>query len=140
MSESYSAGGVVINSDGLVLVTNQHNDSWSLPKGQIDPGETAPEAAKREIEEESGINQLEYVKKLGSYQRYRIGKGGIGETDHHKTITMFLYRTNQTELGPSDPENPEARWVEPDHVADLLTHPKDKEFFRQALPGIRKII
>jgi hypothetical protein len=29
-----------------------------------------------------------------------------------------------------DPENPEARWVEKAKVAELLTHEKDKEFFR----------
>jgi hypothetical protein len=34
-------------------------------------------------------------------------------------------------LCPVDPENPEARWVEAQDVAALLTHPADREFFRR---------
>jgi hypothetical protein len=34
-------------------------------------------------------------------------------------------------LAPTDPENPEARWVERDEVTRFLTHPKDKEFFQK---------
>jgi hypothetical protein len=32
-------------------------------------------------------------------------------------------------LKPIDPDNPEARWVDPEQVRELLTHPKDGEFF-----------
>lgn len=128
--ETKSAGGVVVNPEGKILVVNQRGTSWSLPKGHIEKGEDALAAAQREILEESGIDQLEFVRELGSYQRYRIGKGGVGEdTSDLKTIVMFLFRTSETELKPKDPQNPEARWVEKDKVADLLTHPKDKEFF-----------
>lgn len=128
--ETRSAGGVVVNPEGRILVVNQRGTSWSLPKGHIDEGEDAFDAARREIYEESGIDQLEYVRELGSYQRYKIGKGGFGEDSSElKVIAMFLFTTNETELKPQDPENPEARWVEKNKVADLLTHPKDKEFF-----------
>ena len=40
--------GIVLNINKQVLVVNQNHDSWSLPKGHVDPGETAFEAAKRE--------------------------------------------------------------------------------------------
>ena len=46
---------------------------------------------------------------------------------------MFLFRTSQRELKPIDPDNPEARWVNKSEVADLLTNPKDKEFFRSII-------
>ena len=39
------------------------------------------------------------------------------------------FKTNQNLLKPIDPENPEARWLAKDKVAELLTHYKDKEFF-----------
>ena len=110
----------------------QNGNSWSLPKGHIDPGEDARQAAAREIREESGVSQLEYVEGLGSYQRFRIGIDGKESKQELKTIEMFFYRTNQVELQPEDPDNPEARWVEPNEVSDLLTHPKDKEFFTTA--------
>lgn len=127
----------MIGPQGKVLVVNQNGDSWSLPKGHIDPGEDARTAAAREIAEEAGITQLEFVKELGSYQRYRINKGGQGDdTSNLKTITMFLYKTSETALQPTDPHNPEARWVAPEEVAVLLTHPKDRAFYERVLPEI----
>jgi 8-oxo-dGTP pyrophosphatase MutT (NUDIX family) len=127
---SESAGGVIVNSHGQVVVVNQRRDSWSLPKGHIDPGEDALTAAKREIAEESGITELEYVRELGSYERYKIARGGDGEDmSELKRIHMFLFRSEIEALAPTDPGNPEARWVPIEEVTELLTHPKDKQFF-----------
>jgi ADP-ribose pyrophosphatase YjhB (NUDIX family) len=134
MRRSESAGGVVLNEKGEILVVNQNGDSWSLPKGHIDHGETALAAATREIAEESGITELTLVKELGTYERYKIGRDGVGEdTSDLKIITMFLFKTAQHDLVPTDPHNPEARWVTSQEAANLLTHPKDKAFFQTAL-------
>lgn len=131
-----TAGGIVMNGN-MVLVANQHGDSWSLPKGHIDRGETKLEAAIREIREETGIIQLDFVKELGSYARHKIGKGGKGDDKSElKTIHMLLFTTKQKELMPLDPDNPEAKWVHRDKVAGLLTHPKDREFYLSVLKGI----
>ena len=121
----------MVNEGGEVLVVSQHGTSWSLPKGHIDPGEDALGAAKREIYEESGIRDLELIRELGSYERYKIGLNGGEERSERKVITMFLFRTSEKVLRPVDPDNPEARWVEKSKVAVLLTHEKDKEFFRR---------
>lgn len=134
---TYSAGGVVLNEQGDVLVTSQRGTSWSLPKGHIEPGEDELTAARREITEETGVTNLTLIKKLGSYQRSRLQKDGKPGNEELKTITMFLFRTGQTDLVPIDAHNPEARWVAKDQVADLLTHPKDKEFFMSIIPIIR---
>jgi|ERR1700675_4362316 len=130
MKKTRSAGGVVTNDEGEVLVVSQRGTSWSLPKGHIDPGESELAAAKREIYEESGIRDLELTRELGSYERYKIGLDGGEERSELKVITMFLFRTSEKVLKPVDPDNPEARWVEKTKVALLLTHEKDKEFFR----------
>ena len=39
MRKTYSAGGVVLNKKGKVLVVNQKLIDWSLPKGHIEKGE-----------------------------------------------------------------------------------------------------
>jgi 8-oxo-dGTP pyrophosphatase MutT (NUDIX family) len=129
MLETHSAGGVVTNGDGKVLVVSQRGTSWSLPKGHIDPGEDPLTAAKREIYEESGVRDLQFIQELGTYSRYKIGANGGEDPSERKTITMFLFHTSQNELRPTDPDNPEARWVPKSEVAALLTHPKDKQFF-----------
>ncbi len=130
MKKTKSAGGVVLNKKGEVLVVNQRGVAWSLPKGHIDQGEDAITAAKREIYEESGVTDLEFIMKLGKYQRYKISRDGKGEDKSElKEMEMFLFKTKETKLKPVDKDNPEARWVAKDEVPDLLTHPKDREFF-----------
>jgi len=124
-----------MNNEGEVLVVSQHGTSWSLPKGGIENGEDALAAAKREIYEESGIEDLELVRELGVYERYRIHPKGGDDTSELKEITMFLFKTKQNSLRPIDPGNPEARWVKSDEVAELLTHPKDKAFFLRFAQG-----
>ena len=128
MRHTQSAGGVVVK-DNLILVVSQHGTSWSLPKGHIEEGEDKVQSAKREIYEETGIRDLKFVKELGSYRRYRLNENGDEDKNELKTIYMFLFKTNQEILKPVDPENPEAKWVSKDEVADLLTHEKDKKFY-----------
>ncbi len=129
MLRTKTAGGVVLCQD-KVLVVNQNGNSWSLPKGHLDEGEDALTAAKREIYEESGVNDLTLIKDLGTYERFKIGENGGEDQSELKVIQMFLFTTNQKNLNPIDPGNPEARWVEKSQVADLLTHEKDKEFLK----------
>lgn len=130
MEITYTAGGVVLNKLGQVLVVNQNRNSWSLPKGHIDPGEETLEAAIREIYEESGIRNLILIKELPEYERYKISLDGGDDLSELKKIYMFLFTTDEMDLNPVDPDNPEARWVDVEDVADLLTHKKDKDFFK----------
>ncbi len=128
--KTQTAGGVVISKKGKVLVVNQRGRSWSLPKGHIEEGEDAKTAAIREIEEETGITRLNFVKELGSYLRYKIGLDGRDDGNELKHIHMFLFTTDEIKLCPQDANHPEARWVYSDDVEGLLTHPKDKAFFK----------
>jgi ADP-ribose pyrophosphatase YjhB (NUDIX family) len=129
MIHTTSAGGVVLGPDKRILVVSQHGTSWSLPKGHVEAGESLLEAARREIFEETGVRELEFVRELGSYQRFKIGKEGGEDESELKTIHMFLFRTSESRLSPVDADNPEARWVGMEEAAALLTHPSDREFF-----------
>ena len=132
MKLTESAGGVVINPEGRILVVSQHGTSWSLPKGHIEAGEDPLAAARREIHEEAGIKELELVRELGSYARYKLSSTGGEDHSELKTIHMFIFRTSEVMLRPIDPDNPEALWVDRTGVAELLTHPKDREFYERA--------
>ena len=134
-----TAGGVVIGPHNKIVVVSQNGDSWSLPKGGIDSGETARESAEREIREETGIKDMEYVCDLGNYSRPRIGKDGHGDVPAQmKEITFFLFKTKQTELQPEDPDNPEAIWLSLGEAVSKLTHAKDKEFLESKIPVIEQ--
>jgi len=129
ISPRESAGGIILNPEGKILLVNQHNNSWSFPKGGIDAGETALEAAKREIWEEAGIKNLDYIDALGSYERYSLAKDGVSEDTALglRKRTLFLFRTTDTPK-PDMKETTDVRWITFDEGLALLTHSKDKEF------------
>lgn len=73
-----AAGGVVCRGDRLLFIFRK--GKWDLPKGKIDDGENAEEAAVREVEEECGITGHKISKRLPStyhiYQSpYKENKG-----------------------------------------------------------------
>lgn len=53
-----AAGGIVMNPKQEILWIFRRG-FWDLPKGKLDPGETIPQCALREVEEETGINDIQ---------------------------------------------------------------------------------
>lgn len=71
-----TAGGIVFRRDDKgdveILLIQDHKDRWTIPKGHIEEGETAQQAAQREIGEEAGLNDTEMLGWLGKIHfRYR---------------------------------------------------------------------
>lgn len=138
MKKTQSAGGIVLNQKGEVLIVNQNANSWSFPKGHIEPGEDPLTAAHREIYEETGIVKLQLIKPLGKYERYKISLTSGDDRSELKEIFMFLFMTRQRKLQPLDPTHPEARWVSFQKGLQLLTHPKDRKFLTKVFPPIKQ--
>jgi 8-oxo-dGTP pyrophosphatase MutT (NUDIX family) len=72
-----TAGGVVFRrnkktNDLEMLLTQDAKDRWTIPKGHIEEGETAKETAAREIQEETGLQEMDVMAWLGKIHfRYR---------------------------------------------------------------------
>lgn len=71
-----TAGGVVFRrdkNDGIeILLIQDAKDRWTIPKGHIEEGESAQQTAKREIGEETGLQDVEVLSWLGKIHfRYR---------------------------------------------------------------------
>lgn len=59
-SELFSSGYLVFRlGRPMQFLLMQHANRWDLPKGRLDPGETAIQAALRELREETGIKPSE---------------------------------------------------------------------------------
>ena len=58
-----AAGGLVRHSDGRYLVIKRHG-KWDLPKGKLEAGESESEGALREVEEETGVENLSLGDKI----------------------------------------------------------------------------
>lgn len=74
-----TSGGVVFrrNEKGAVeiLLIQDAKDRWTIPKGHIEKGETARDTAKREIIEETGLQEVDVLNWLGKIHfRYRRGQ------------------------------------------------------------------
>ncbi len=90
-----AAGGVVKNRRGDYLLIYRH-DTWDLPKGKIDPGETPDEAALREVREECGLSILELGPQVdNTYHIYE-------HNDKHvlKVTYWYLMSSDQEHLTP----------------------------------------
>lgn len=137
-----SAGGIIVNPEGRIALVEQHGNSWSFPKGGVEAGEDLLSAAKREIFEETGLQDLELAGNLGSYERYSISRDGKSENQDwgKRRRTLFLFTSAQQDfgIGPHDEEITAARWVTVDEALGLLTHPKDKEFLLSVRNAIEK--
>lgn len=136
----HSAGGVVLHPNGNILIVQQRDGSWSLPKGKLKEGEDPREAALREIAEETGVLDLKLIKILGSYSRYALANTGAENTDRLKRITVYLFTTNELEVRPMDRRIPDVRWVSKEEATTMLTHPKDQEFFVNIIPELNVLL
>ncbi len=72
-----TSGGIVFrytkdNKDIEILLIQDSKERWTIPKGHIEPGETAKMTARREIEEETGLQNLSVLTWLGKIHfKYR---------------------------------------------------------------------
>jgi 8-oxo-dGTP pyrophosphatase MutT (NUDIX family) len=115
-----AAGAVVFRRSerGIrVLILRAYNN-WDFPKGLIEPGEDALAAAKREVEEETGLAGLEYpfgdeFKETLPYAGRKVARYYLAETDEAE-----LQLPVSPELGR--PEHHEYRWVSFEEAEDLL--------------------
>jgi 8-oxo-dGTP pyrophosphatase MutT (NUDIX family) len=110
-----AAGGVVENEKGDILAIYRLR-TWDLPKGKIDAGESREMAALREVEEETGLQQINLGDFLtNTYHTYRNGKGRrILKTTH-----WFVMKSPEQVLIPQKEENIEsAEWLSLDTLLD----------------------
>lgn len=129
MTREFSAGGIVFNESGQVLLTkHSQNKHWSFPKGLIDPGQTAQQAAIREVKEEGGI-EAKILDKVG-YSKYVYTFNG---EKIFKVVTYFLMTYLSGDIGDHDWEVEETGWYTPQEALKQLTFSQDKELFKKAL-------
>jgi 8-oxo-dGTP pyrophosphatase MutT (NUDIX family) len=94
---------------------------WSLPKGHIEAGETAEQAAVREIEEETGISG-EILAELGTIDFWFVAGG----RRVHKTVRHYLLRATGGELSDADIEVSEVAWVPLPDIRAQLAYPDER--------------
>jgi len=137
MPNEVSAGGVVVRgTDTIVIVPTRRAANGrkvlALPKGHVDPGETAQQAAAREVREEAGV-EAQLVEKLGDV-RYWYQRDGKRIA---KIVTFFLFDYLSGDPEDHDSEVEVARWMPLDHAVQELTYRGEREMVQRALERVR---
>jgi 8-oxo-dGTP pyrophosphatase MutT (NUDIX family) len=132
----FSAGGVVVRRYGgawrLAAIRPAGKARvWALPKGNLGRGESAAEAAAREVAEETGLE----VVPLGKLGDVRYVYTWEGERVF-KVVTFFLFRSPRGRLGTLDPahrhEVAEARWLPLADAPRLLSYSGERAMAARA--------
>jgi 8-oxo-dGTP pyrophosphatase MutT (NUDIX family) len=131
----FSAGGVTVRRfrgrPFLAAVRVKDGTVLALPKGHIDRGESAADAAAREVREEAGV-QGELVKKLGDI-RYWYSREGQRVM---KVVSFFLFRYRSGSVRDHDHEVDSAEWVPLEDAARRLTYKGEREMAAAALSSL----
>ena len=136
MIREFSAGGLALRRfrarDFLAVVRVKGGTVVALPKGHIDGGESAAEAATRELREEAGIDGR-LVEKLGDikYWYKRDGERVM------KVVSFFLFRYRSGSVRNHDFEVDSAEWIPLEDAPRLLSYKGEREMADAALAAVR---
>jgi 8-oxo-dGTP pyrophosphatase MutT (NUDIX family) len=139
VEREFSAGGLVVRSfrgrPFLAAVRVKGGTVLALPKGHIDRGESAEDAARREVREETGL-EAEPVEKLGDI-RYWYSRGGGRVL---KVVSFYLFRYRSGSVRNHDEEVDSAEWIPLDEAPAALAYKGEQEMAdaaRSRWPGAR---
>lgn len=104
----------------VLLITSRDTGRWVIPKGWIEAGFSAPEAALREAFEEAGIKGVIDRKPLGTYlyeKRLRSGRVRVA------SVTVFGLRVEKQLRKFPERQQRHAEWMAPDAAALAVEEP-----------------
>lgn len=118
-----------------LLICHSKGNHWAVPKGRMEEGETLMETATREIEEETGLSNLEFIDGFEGKIKYFVK---YGDEKIDKTVIFFLAKTNCMDVELSS-EHTDFKWLELNEAMDLLTYENSKKIVKEADEFLNKI-
>ena len=118
-------GIILLNDENKVFVgkriDNQEGNYWQMPQGGIDKNEDLLQAAKRELEEETGVKTVKIVKELNNWLTYDLPTNLVGKIWNGKYrgqkqkwfVMKFMGAKEEINIKTKNPEFIDWKWVNP---------------------------
>ena len=126
-------GIVVLNSVNNIFVgkrIDNTKNSWQMPQGGVDQNESFLQAAKRELEEETGIKSVKLIKELDGWFKYDLPKYLLGKIWKGKYrgqkqkwfVMKFIGENDEINVKTKNPEFFDWKWIEFSKLPGIAVH------------------
>ena len=116
-------GIILLNHENKVFVGKRIDNPknfWQMPQGGVNQNENFLQAAKRELDEETGIKSVELVKELNEWLGYDLPENLLGKVLEGKYrgqkqkwfIMKFVGKDNEINVKTKNPEFLDWKWIE----------------------------
>ena len=116
-------GIILLNHENKVFVgkrIDNPTNCWQMPQGGVDSNENFLEAAKRELEEETGIKSIKLIKEIDGWLEYNLPENFLGKIWNGKFrgqkqkwfVMKFLGEKDEININTKKPEFLEWKWLD----------------------------
>ena len=143
-------GIIVLNKQNKIFVGKRKDnpgDKWQMPQGGVDEDEDYITAMRRELLEETSIQNIEIIKEIEKIYQYElpanlvgiIWKGKYRGQKQKWFITRFLGEEKEINLNTKHPEFIDWKWIEPKLLPEVIVNFK-KDLYLKLLKEINLVI
>ena len=143
-------GIIVLNNQNKIFVGKRKDNpgnKWQMPQGGVDEGEDYITAMKRELLEETSIQNIEIIKEIDKIYQYELPENLVGIIWKGKYrgqkqkwfITRFLGEEKEINLNTKHAEFVDWKWIEPKLLPEVIVNFK-KDLYLNLLKEINLVI
>jgi len=143
-------GIIVLNKQNKIFVGKRKDnpgDKWQMPQGGVDEGEDYTTAMRRELREETSIQNIEIIKEIEKIYQYELPENLVGIIWKGKYrgqkqkwfITRFLGEEKEINLNTKHAEFIDWKWIEPKFLPEIIVNFK-KDLYLNLLKEINLVI
>ena len=143
-------GIILLNNENKVFVGKRIDNPknfWQMPQGGINNNESFFQAAKRELEEETGITKIKLIKELDQWLTYDLPENLLGKIWQGKYrgqkqkwfIMKFEGKDQEIDVNTNNPEFLDWKWINPAELPKIVVNFK-VDIYKKLLNELNKLI